>query len=176
MNLLVSATFKTRDAAQNVIRQLEEIGISHTQMSLVMADETRAREFARGDGDNTGEGAAAGAAAGGVFGAIVGSLATVSAVAIPGLNLVVAGSVLGAVAGFLTGAGTGGLVGALIGAGLSENDAAAYEEEIKSGSILLAVKAKDEAQRERVRDIMENADAYHLSALSMGDTGIPKEF
>lgn len=71
-------------------------------------------------------------------------VAAATAIAIPGLGLIVAGPIAGAIAGAGAGGATGTLVGALIGAGIPENRAAEYERGLKGG-ILLGTRAKDQA-------------------------------
>lgn len=55
-------------------------------------------------------------------------------------------------------------MGALIGAGIPEHEAKIYENEIKEGGILLAVKPENRDQRNQVKSIFEKADAYNLAA------------
>ncbi len=161
---LVTATFKTRMAAEASLRELEMIGITDDQISLVVTDETRGNSFNIEEGTKLDEGAAAGATAGGIIGALIGSLATATAIAIPGLNIVVAGTVVSALAGIGAGTVTGGLLGGLIGSGIPEHEAKIYEDHIKNGSVLLAVKPKDGDQKKQIKEIFERQDAYHLAA------------
>ncbi|MBA3271751.1 MAG: hypothetical protein H0T71_14705, partial [Acidobacteria bacterium] len=70
-------------------------------------------------------------------------VAAATAIAIPGLGLIVAGPIAGAIAGAGAGAATGGIVGALIGAGVPEERAAEYEAGIKGGGILMGTRARD---------------------------------
>lgn len=164
MTSLVTATFKTRASAETALRQLESIGITDEQISLVVTDETRGNTFNIEKGNMADEGLAAGATAGGIIGAVLGSLATATAIAIPGLNVVVAGAAVSALAGLGAGAATGGIVGGLIGAGIPEHTAKIYEDEIKNGSILVAVKPENGDQKDQVKDIFEREDAYNLAA------------
>lgn len=164
MTDLVTATFKTREAAEHSLRQLEAIGITDEQTALIVTDETRGKSFQIKEGTKMDEGAAGGATAGGIIGGLLGGLATASAIAIPGLNIVVAGAAVSALAGLGAGAVTGGLVGALVGAGIPEHEAKLYEDELKEGSILLAIEAKDSDQKDRIKDVLEREDAYHLAA------------
>ena len=89
-------------------------------------------------------GLAAGSAIGGIGAALAAIFAVGTAVAIPGLGLVVAGPIAAALAGAGAGGATGGLIGALIGAGMPEGRAAEYERGIKAGGIVLGTRAKDE--------------------------------
>ena len=164
MTKLVTATFKTREAAEHSLRQLEAIGVTDEQTALIVTDETRGQSFQIKEGTKMDEGAAGGATAGGIIGALMGALGTATAIAIPGLNIVVAGAAISALAGFGAGAATGGVIGALVGAGIPEHEAKLYENSLKEGSILLAIEAKDGDQKDKIKEILEREDAYHLAA------------
>ncbi len=164
MTSTVTATFKTRPAAEEALIELEEIGITEDQISLVVTDETRGNTFGISEGNKMDEGAAAGMTAGGIVGAILGSILAAGVVAIPGLNLVVAGGLISGLAGLGAGAAAGGLVGGLIGLGIPEHEAKLYEKAIKEGAILLAVKTESHEQKKQVKDILHNTDAYNVAA------------
>ena len=164
MSTFMTATFKTRMAAEEALRRLEAIGITDKQISIVSTDETRGRSFNLETKNHADEGVAGGATAGGLIGAALGALAIAGTLAIPGLNMVVTGSLVGSLAGLATGAVAGGVVGGLIGAGIPEYEAKIYEEEIRSGSILLAVEVRDSQQKNSVKKVLEAADGEHLAA------------
>lgn len=160
----VTATFKSRESAEAALRQLEAIGVAPSQVSLVMTDQARGSFFKMKESSKVDEGTAAGAALGGLAGAVLAILTSAGAVAIPGLNIVVAGTLISGLAGLGAGAATGGLLGALIGAGIPEHEAKLYEKEVKSGSILLAVKATDNDQKQSIKEILNSTDAYNVAA------------
>ena len=164
MTSLISATFKTKLAAHEALTTLEALGVTQEQLSVIVTDETRGNSFNIETHSKADEGAAAGATAGGIVGAVLASLATASAIAIPGVNLVVSGALVSAFAGLGAGAATGGLVGALIGAGISEHEAKIYEDQIKNGSVLIAVKPEDGEQHEKIKTALEQQDAYNIAA------------
>jgi uncharacterized protein YjbJ (UPF0337 family) len=128
-------------------------GYSSDDISVLMSDETRARKF--GDaapgkefeqGTKAAEGAGIGGATGIGVGAALGALlAAASAVAIPGIGLVVAGPIAGALAGAGAGGAAGTLLGALIGAGIPEERAKVYDRGIREGGIVLGTRARDDA-------------------------------
>lgn len=161
---LVTATFKTRMAAEHALRELETIGITDDQIAMVLTDETRGKSFQIKEGSKIDEGLAGGATAGGIIGAVLGSLATASAIAIPGLNVVVVGAAVSTLAGLGAGAVAGGFLGALVGAGIPEHEAKVYENSLKDGSILMAVEPKDKNQKSKILDIFQREDAYNLAA------------
>jgi hypothetical protein len=105
------------------------------------------------------EGAAAGGIAGGIVGGSVGLLAGIGVLAIPGLSLfIAAGPIMGALSGVAVGATAGGIVGFLIGLGIPKYEARTFEERIKGGRYLVAVKTEDSEKSELVRSIMKEND------------------
>lgn len=164
MAKIITATFKTRQAAEEALTKLEQIGIEDDQIGLVVTDETRGSSFNIDEGTKVDEGFAAGATAGGLIGAILAGIAGAGTIAIPGLNLVIWGSFAAGLAGLGAGAVAGGLVGMLVGAGIPEHEARLYEDMVREGAILLAVKPADTDQKHQIRDILDHADAYHIAA------------
>ena len=164
MSKFTTATFKTRAAAEDVLRRLEAIGITDKQISLVSSDETRGRSFNLESHSQLDQGVAGGVTAGGLIGAALGAMAIAGTLVIPGLNVVVTGALVGSLAGLATGAVTGGVIGGLIGAGIPEFEAKVYEEEIRSGSVLLAVETENSAQKDSVKKILQSSEAHNLAA------------
>lgn len=160
----ITATFKTRAAAEEALRELEMKGFAEEAISLIVTDETRGKSFVIEEHTKADEGLAAGATFGGVVGAILAAIGTAGTIVVPGLNLVVAGSLAGALAGLGAGAATGGLIGMLVGAGIPEHEAKRYENELKSGKILLAVDVKDDREAKTVQEILKHVDAYNIAA------------
>ena len=164
MSTFMTATFKTRMAAEDALHRLEAIGVTDKQISIVSTDETRGRSFNLESKSHMDEGVAGGVTAGGLIGAALGALAIAGTLVIPGLNVVVTGALVGSLAGLATGAVAGGVVGGLIGAGIPEYEAKIYEKEIRSGSILLAVEVSDSAQKDSVKKILQDSEGQHLAA------------
>ena len=93
--------------------------------------------------------------AGTLLGGGAGLLAGIGALAIPGIGpLVAAGWLVSTLAGAAAGAAGGGLIGALTGAGVSHEEANAYNEGVKRGGTLVTVRVKD-ADASRVESIMQ---------------------
>jgi hypothetical protein len=153
----VTAVFETRLEADHVLNKLEALGVSNDHISVLTTDDARGRHFAIQNTTKAEEGATAGAALGGLAGAVAAALLSAGAIAIPGMNLIVSGYLISAAAGLGAGAATGGLLGALIGLGFPEHEAKLYEEELRSGNILLAVKPADSAQRKRIKEILDES-------------------
>ncbi len=141
---LVSGIFKTREAAERAIDDLLRAGFSRDDISLLMTDKTRGREFGLDVATKAPEGAATGATLGGVLGGIAAGLVALGTIAIPGLALLAAGPVVAVLAGVGAGAAAGGLTGALIGMGIPEHEARFYNEEIARGAMLVGVYAHDD--------------------------------
>lgn len=164
MSHRTTATFKTRRAAEDALRQIENLGITEDHISLIVTDETHGNSFNIEEHSKADEGLATGATAGGLVGLVIGALSTATAMAIPGLNIVVSGALVSAMAGLGAGAASGGIIGALVGAGIPEHEAKIYENEVKTGAILMAVETEDKEMRDRVKEILEREDAYNIAA------------
>lgn len=153
----VTAVFETRTEAEMALQKLEAIGVTDSQISLLATDEARGQHFNIENSTKAEEGATTGAILGGLAGAVAAAFLSAGAIAIPGANLIVSGYLVSAVAGLGAGATAGGIVGALAGLGFDEHEAKLYEEDIRSGNILIAVKPVDSDQRKRVKEILDDA-------------------
>jgi hypothetical protein len=158
MATLVSGIFKNRSAAEYAVDSLIDHGFSRDDISLLMSDATRGRDFALTMATKAPEGAATGATIGGVIGAIAAGLVAMGVLVVPGLALVAAGPVVATLAGLGAGAAAGGVTGALIGLGLPEHEAKFYSQEIERGGILVGVYAHDD-RGAQARKILEAAGA-----------------
>ena len=144
---MVTGLFRDRDSAERAYSSLSSRGYSKDDVNLMMSDETRRRYFGSSKSDNDTdlgskamEGAGVGSAIGGTLGGVIGAIAAIgTAVALPGLGLVIAGPLAAGLAGAGAGGLTGGIVGALIGAGIPEDRAQHYEQGIKEGGIVMGV-------------------------------------
>ena len=164
MSKTITATFKTRTATEEVLRELELIGVGESQIGMVVTDETRGKSFNIEHHTKAGQGVAAGGTVGGIVGGILAAIAGAGTIAIPGLNVVVAGAIVAGLAGLGAGATAGGVLGGLIGLGVPEHEAKLHEGALRTGGILLAVEAKDSAQAAQVKAILGRADAYNIAA------------
>jgi hypothetical protein len=158
---LVTGIFNSRAAAELASEELLKAGFATEDVSLLMSDTTRGREFAMQKGTKVPEGAATGATVGGVLGAVAAGLAAVGSLAIPGLAIVAAGPLVAALAGLGAGAAAGGLTGALIGLGIPEHEAKFFKGEIEKGGILVGVYAHEDRQK-LAKDILEAAGAERV--------------
>lgn len=151
---LVTGLYDSREHASRAYEDLTtRHGYRAEDIDVLMSDETRSRHFSGAEpgkelsqGTKAAEGAGIGGATGMGVGAALGALlAAASAVAIPGIGLVVAGPIAGALAGAGAGGAAGSLLGALIGAGIPEERAKVYDRGIRDGGIVLGTRARDEA-------------------------------
>lgn len=148
---MLTGMFRDRDSAEKAYNSLQSRGYSDKDINVMMSDDTRKEHFGKDDDNSTGlgnkamEGAGVGSAIGGTLGAIVGAIAAVgTAVALPGLGLVIAGPIAAGLAGAGAGGLTGGLLGALVGSGIPEDRAKEYEAGIKEGGIVMGVNTRSE--------------------------------
>ena len=158
MAKLATALFRTRTDAERAIDSLIYNGFPREDISLLMSDATRGREFALQMATKAPEGAATGATIGGALGAIAAGLVVLGIIAVPGLAIVAAGPVVATLAGLGAGAAAGGLAGALIGMGIPEHEAKFYNEAIEKGGILVGVYAHDD-RADQARKILEASGA-----------------
>jgi len=156
--------------AQKAMTALEGAGVPHNDMSLVANNEgeryasntasesTASTSAPYVSGGAIGHDAIVGAEIGGIAGAAIGLFG----LAIPGLGWIATAGWLG---GMLLGAGTGavigGLTGALTHAGVPQEDASYYNEGVRQGGTLLAVKAEDSLAT-RVAGILDENGAVNI--------------
>lgn len=161
MATLVTGLFKSRANADRAVEDLIHYGFTRDDISLLMSDATRGREFGMQMATKAPEGAATGATIGGVIGAIAAGLVALGVLAVPGLGLVAAGPIVATLAGLGAGAAAGGLTGALIGLGLPEHEAKFYNEEIERGGILVGVYTHDD-RAGHAKKILDAAGAENV--------------
>lgn len=158
-NRIITALFKNPRTAENIYEDLLSIGYKQDDITLVMSEETRNGYFpnnmdhatATDLGNRTLEGLGVGAAVGGSVGAIAAAIAAIgTTLLIPGLGIVVAGSLAAGLAGAGAGAAAGGLLGALVGSETPDEQAKLLEEGLKKGGVVIAIKAKSDEEREEI--------------------------
>ena len=158
MATIVTGIFKNRRSADDAIQQLYGAGFSERDVSILMSDATRGREFGVDEATKAPEGAVAGAATGGTLGAIAAGLVAVGVIAVPGLGLVAAGPILAILAGAGAGGAAGGLIGGLMGAGVPEHEAKMLAGDVEEGGILIGVYAHDDNAK-AAESILKSAGA-----------------
>lgn len=152
---IVTSSFRDRESAERGYDAIAARGYKSDDIHVLMTDDTRKRLFKHhgkdtkeGEtklGNKALEGAGVGGAIGGAAGATaVGLAAAASSLAIPGIGLVIAGPIAGALAGGAAGAATGGIIGTLVGAGIPEEKAKRYEQDLKNGGIVVGVEPRND--------------------------------
>jgi hypothetical protein len=151
---VIAASFDSRSEAEAAVRELRVAGFPDNRIGLMSLDKNaRIGQTHRPDqksglpNDPTEsrweEGTGVGAAAGAVTGTGLGL--AVAAGLIPAIGPLIAGGTLVALlASAGAGATVGTLVGGLIGLGIPEEEATYYEDEIKSGRVLVTVQVTDD--------------------------------
>lgn len=162
---LVTGLFKNRVAAEAAVDAILKRGYTRDDISVLMSDATRTKEFAVQAKSHAADGAGIGGALGTAVGAVLAAIAAVgSTIFLPGINLVIAGPIAAALAGAGAGAVTGGVIGALVGAGIPEYRAKVYDAGLREGGILLGVEAKTDEEIERLEQLLEDIGAEHVRA------------
>jgi hypothetical protein len=160
---LVTGLFKTRVAAEAAVDAIIKRGYTRDDISVLMSDATKNKEFAVETGTRAADGAGIGGAVGGAIGATLAAIAAVgTTIALPGLGLVIAGPIAAALAGAGAGGATGGVIGALIGAGIPEHRAKVYDAGLRGGGILLGVEAKTDEDVKKLEQLLEDIGAEHV--------------
>lgn len=164
----VIGVFDNVDRATRALDALRDVGITPEQVSVVARDARATREIS----DNTdmvAEDAGKGAVVGTVLGGLAGWLVGISALAIPGIGPIVGAGIIGTtLAGAGIGAATGGLVGALGSYDVPEEDARAYEEWVRQGSILLTVHAASDAQAQQANSVFGSQGGRSVRSYGVG--------
>jgi hypothetical protein len=160
---LVTGLFKNRVAAESAVDAILKRGYTRDDISVLMSDATRTKEFAVQAKSHAADGAGIGGALGTAVGAMLAAVVAVgSTIFLPGINLVIAGPIAAALAGAGAGAVTGGVIGALVGAGIPEYRAKVYETGLREGGILIGVEAKSNEEIERLEELLEDVGGEHV--------------
>jgi len=161
----VTGLFKTRAAAEAAVDAIIKRGYTRDDISVLMSDATKNKEFAVQTKSHAADGMGVGGAIGGTVGAVLLAIAAVgTSIAIPGIGLVVAGPIAAALAGAGAGATTGGLIGLLIGTGMTDHRAKVYDTGVRGGGILLGVEAKTGDDVEKLETLLEDIGAENVRA------------
>lgn len=158
----VLGVFDSPDQAERAASELQKEGFDRKEISIVAKeDSARGRSDDRG-GDRGGttmkSSISGGVTTGGAIGGAAGLLAGVGALAIPGIGPLVAA---GPIAAVLSGAVTGGVAGGLIDWGIPEESGRKYEQRVKEGKIVAAVRTDDD-KVEDAADVMRSTGAYDV--------------
>ncbi len=141
---IFAVAISERQALQ-IETRLTEAGFSNDEISALIPDTSP-------DGSS-----------GGVLGGAMDLLASIGALAVPGVGrLIAAGPILATLTGIAATAAVG-IGGALVSLGVSETVAKHYESRISGGDILISVHAATAKQVEKARKVLESANAQDIA-------------
>lgn len=167
---LLVGMFDDRDGAEKAYGDLKAMGYQAGEIHVMMTSEGKERHFKDISGSDRSEmgnkaleGTGAGAAIGGITGGIAGAIAALGTnLLIPGLGLVVLGPLAAGLAGAGAGGITGGIIGALIGAGIPEEKADVFEEGLRKGDIILAIRPHSSADADTLKRRWQEFHAHDV--------------
>lgn len=159
----VVGVFSSHDKAEQAVAEMRKSGFDTNEISIVAKGQDENVD-AQGDTslgmDTVSDGVTTGGALGGLAGLAMGA----GALTIPGLGPIIAA---GPIAGLLSGAATGGVAGGLLDMGIPEDRGQHYENEVRSGKILAAVRT-EEQKVEKAADIFRSYGAKDVETHSRG--------
>jgi hypothetical protein len=166
----ISGVFKTRESAENAVKQAREAGIPHDKVTLLTPGSQNQidKEMQSVPTDAT-EQPGMGKTVGGLAGAGVGFTGGAVLMAlIPGLGPITAVGLLGAAVLGAAGAVIGGTAGETLeestSKGLPEDEIYVYEDALRQGRSVVMVLAEDAQQASRVRDLLKGNGAESVDA------------
>jgi len=162
----VIGVFETRDQAHRAVEELHRAGFDHDHIAVVShhkegieVTDLDAAKAAQVTGETKAE---EGAAIGAVTGGVLGGLMALPAL-LPGVGPVFAfGALATSLFGIAAGAAGGGMVGALVGMDFPEEEARAYEMQLKAGRVLVGVQGGE--RTEEAAAIMRRQGAIEATA------------
>lgn len=165
----ITGIFRTREHAEQAVRELRATGLNQDQLSLLLPGASAAVLDAvpTTDTEQPGMGTALGAVVGGATGLSGGVLgAAAASLFLPGVGpLVVLGAAaLGGVIGTAAGATVGNTVEEWLTTGLPRDELFVYEAALRQGRAVIVVLAYDEEQAQRVKDVLARAGAESIDA------------
>jgi len=153
-----------RQAVQ-IEENLTKAGFSNDEISALIPDKDATPDFAH---DAPIKGYPRGN--GGVLGEALELLASIGALAIPGVGrLIAAGPLLATLSAVAAGAAVVGLSGVLVGLGIPEIAAKRYEHRMAEGDILISVNAETPEQVKKAKEVLETAHAEDIAVTSVPD-------
>jgi len=137
------------DSAERYYDTLTQQGYSKGEINLIDHEEKSRTHLNNSNleiiiGTKAKECAGGGAIIGGLVGLAIGIIAAAGTqLALPGLNLIIPGSLIGGLASAGAGAATGSLMGALVGYSIPEDKTRRYERELKNGKIIFDINVRN---------------------------------
>ncbi len=171
MSKLITGIFKTKSKAVAAVEDLIREGFSEEDISLLMSENPRGREFAINEHTKSAEFLGNGAAIGGVIGAIVAAFISFGMLVFPASSTFAIGPWVSALCGFGAGCLVGGIIGGLIGQALPLHEADLHTDKARetSGGTLLGLYVQDEGRAFDARRILEMDGAVHCKTETVRD-------
>jgi hypothetical protein len=164
-NTAVFGIYPSRETVESAVAALQAEGFRATDISILVPQNVGTKDLAHERATKAPEGAVTGAGSGAVIGGTLGWLASIGALAVPGIGpLIAAGPIVAALAGAGAVGAIGGIAGALIGQGIPEYEAKRYEGRVRKGGILLSVHADDAEWVKKSKAVLERTGAEDISA------------
>jgi hypothetical protein len=164
-NIAVFGIYATRELVESAVAELQAQGFRATDVSVLVPQNIGSKDLGHERATKAPEGATTGGASGAVIGGTLAWLASIGAIAVPGIGpLLAAGPIIAALAGVGAGGAIGGITGALIGWGIPEYEAKRYEGRVRSGGILLSVHADDAEWVKKAKTVLERTGAEDISS------------
>ena len=171
-NMAVFAILRDRPHAEAGVKALVDSGFREEDVSVLMAENVGAKDFAHEKHSKAPEGTALGALVGLLIGGAFGWLLGMSTIVIPALAAYAGnGPVMCALAGVGAGGVLGGIIGMLIGLGIPEFEAKRYAGLIKEGRSLLSVHCDGSDWAARAKDVLKSVGARHIVPTSESTAG-----
>jgi hypothetical protein len=153
----VAGVFSTMIDVERAVCELERVGVPSEAISIVAGDEEGRHKKYLETAHLASRSAGVAAASGASFGGGVGIIASLVALAIPGVGAIVAGGAIATVImGFGVGAAGGGLISALHSMAIPHEMAPLYEEAVRRGALMVVVEVTDPMEREVVNLLAES--------------------
>ena len=150
-NIMVVGVFDDPERAERALNGLRDAGFAPGDVGVVSRPSQAEAEAppdveAAPRVDET-----SGILTGGMLGGVAGWLVGLTTLAVPGVGpLLAAGPLVAAVSGSGLGAAAGGLIGHFVAQGHEHDEARWYEEQVRSGHILLTVRSQDRSNEARI--------------------------
>ena len=164
MTKTIAGFFRTRIEGETAYNKLLASGLTTNEVSFVAGD-TREQEIPK-IGPIESIGAESELAQDASLGSAIGLVAGLVALVIPGIGpLIAVGPLAAAMGGLTAGAAVGGIVGLLKDQGVSEEEAAFYEDGVKRGGSLVTVRGVTEEVEEKAHKIMKESGSIETEEL-----------
>jgi hypothetical protein len=165
MTKTIAGFFRTRIEGETAYNKLLASGLTTNEVSFVAGD-TRGHEIPKiGPIESTG--AESELAQDASLGSAIGLAAGLIALVIPGIGpLIAVGPLAAAMGGLTAGAAVGGIVGLLRDQGVSEEEAAFYEDGVRRGGSLVTVRSVTEEAEREARKIMRESGSIETEDLA----------